>query len=65
MATLTKPIELLAGQPLYAQTVNDILETAVSAFNEAKAANAKAEETSANVANLIDEAIGQALNSEV
>lgn len=57
MAILQDKTILFTGDKLDAQTVNDISETAVEAYKEAKAAKECAEN--------INNAIIQALNSEV
>ncbi len=58
MAILSNKTELNEGDPLTAELVNQISETAVAAYQ-------KASEATEGIEDLINRAIGQALNSEV
>lgn len=58
MAILSQKTELNEGDPLTAELVNQISETAVVAYQ-------KALEATDGIEDLINKAIGQALNSEV
>ncbi len=58
MAILLNKTTLSSGEQLSAQTINDISETAVAAYQ-------KASEATEGIEELINRAIGQALNSEV
>ncbi len=69
MAILSQKTELLAGQQLTSITLNDISETAVAAYIKAQEATILAQEEAKAckdyAKSLIDEAIGNALNSGV
>lgn len=58
MAILSEKITVATGQELKASVVNNIIETAVAAYK-------KASEATEGIEDLINKAIGQALNSEV
>lgn len=58
MTILTEKTNLNPGDPLTAEMVNRISETAVAAYQ-------KAEDVTTNIESLINKVIGQALKAEV